>query len=229
MELSPAQKTALMSLLTTALCKIRSLSRGDQGEKIKQINLLADAFHNIPSQLVGNAAQEDLIRQIEFAGGKYAEAVNDLFALQHDYIIQPNSTSYEDEGNAAFQLEQELSDCPYPAYSNESHDWIKGWATAAEDARNGWQQRFGGVSAKLTQSNPRLEHVIARVAKQRLTELESYSKEHDTIADVQSRFSELTGLTELAKLQDNGLSELVIKQLDDIDAEALKIMRDLAQ
>ena len=101
--------------------------------------------------------------------------------------------------------------------NNDLPDLIDGLTQAAE---------MTGRKAK--QSPSMLEHVIVRVATQRLTELESYAKEYDTIADVQSRFSELSGLTELAKLQDNGLSELAIKQLDNIDAEALKIMRDLA-
>lgn len=79
------------------------------------------------------------------------------------------------------------------------------------------------------QPSPMLEHVIVRIAKQRLLELESYAKEHDTIADVHSRFSELTGLTELAKLQDCGLSEVAVKQLEDIDSAALRIMQNLAQ
>jgi len=97
------------------------------------------------------------------------------------------------------------------------------------DLIDGLTQVAEMTGRKAKQSSSLLEHVIVRIAQQRLSELESYAKEHDTIADVQSRFSELTGLTELAKLQDNGLSELAMKQLDDIDAAALKIMRDLAQ
>ena len=45
------------------------------------------------------------------------------------------------EGYGAFQKEQELFDCPYPAYSNESHDWIKGWSIAAEEARKDWASK----------------------------------------------------------------------------------------
>ena len=73
-----------------------------------------------------------------------------------------------------------------------------------------------------------LEHTLISVAEQRLTELDSLVKEHDEIADVRARFSELTGLTELAKLQDSGLSEHTVKRLDSIDQAALKLMRDLA-
>ncbi len=81
----------------------------------------------------------------------------------------------------------------------------------------------------IEQPSPTLEHVIVSVAKQRLSELKSYAEEYDSVADIHSRFSELTGLTELAKLQDNGLSEVALKKLDDIDTAALSVMRDLAQ
>lgn len=60
-----------------------------------------------------------------------------------------DSKALQDEGNAAFQLDQGLPDCPYPAYSVESHEWIKGWAIAAEEARKGWEKRFSGASTEL--------------------------------------------------------------------------------
>ncbi|WP_286241147.1 hypothetical protein [Neptuniibacter halophilus] len=76
---------------------------------------------------------------------------------------------------------------------------------------------------------PVLEHVIVRVAKQRLAELEAAVTAHSDTPDLLSQFSELTGLTELARLKESGLSELALKQLNDIDAKALEIMGSLAK
>ena len=61
--------------------------------------------------------------------------------LLHDDFIPASNDSCQGDGYAAYQMGNELSDCPHPAYTNKSHDWIKEWATAAEEARNDWEQK----------------------------------------------------------------------------------------
>lgn len=70
-------------------------------------------------------------------------------SLQHDDFI-PSSPDYcQGDGYAAYQQEKELSDCPYPAHTKESHDWIKEWAVAAEEARNNWAQKADSAVAAI--------------------------------------------------------------------------------
>lgn len=69
----------------------------------------------------------------------------------------------------------------------------------------------------------RLEQTILDVANQRLLELESCAKECDASEDLFMRFSELTGLTELAHLADNGLSEDAITELMNIEKKAFQL------
>ena len=72
--------------------------------------------------------------------------------------------------------------------------------------------------------SPMLEHAILRAAKQRLSDLEVSAQKNYSFEYVQGRFSKLSGLTELAKLPYSGLSELTIKQLNEISAAASKVL-----
>jgi hypothetical protein len=69
----------------------------------------------------------------------------------------------------------------------------------------------------------KLEQTILDVANQRLLELESYAEENDISEDFFIRFSELTGLTELAHLADSGLSEDTITELINIEKKAFQL------
>ena len=44
------------------------------------------------------------------------------------------------KGSVAFQLEQEISDNPYPLSSQEAYDWLSGWAYAANMCVLDWAE-----------------------------------------------------------------------------------------
>lgn len=73
----------------------------------------------------------------------------------------------------------------------------------------------------------KLEQTILLMARQRLIELESYTKDPKELESVFTRFSALTGLTELARLVDSGLSKNAIMELEKIDQKAFQLMSNI--
>lgn len=69
-----------------------------------------------------------------------------------------------------------------------------------------------------------LEQTVLVLARQRLVELESYANDHETLDEVFMPYARLTGLTELAHLADNGLSQEAIMELESLEREACQII-----
>jgi len=69
-----------------------------------------------------------------------------------------------------------------------------------------------------------LEKTILNVANQKLLELESYAKDTTPSEDILGRLSELTGLTELARVAESGLSKGAIMELINIEKKALSLI-----
>jgi hypothetical protein len=72
-----------------------------------------------------------------------------------------------------------------------------------------------------------LEQTLLAVARQRLVELKSYARDHETLDEVFMRYARLTGLTELAHLADSGLSQAAIVELESLEREARQIIANL--
>jgi len=70
----------------------------------------------------------------------------------------------------------------------------------------------------------KLEQTILSVARQRLTELESYAKDPVELDYILNRFFELSGLVELANFSDNGLSNNAIIELKEIEKKSVEII-----
>ncbi len=73
----------------------------------------------------------------------------------------------------------------------------------------------------------KLEQTILDLARQRLTELESFAKDHDDFDEVVMAYGRVIGLAELAHLVDSGLSSESITELEQIEQKASQILSEI--